>query len=248
MNQIDRQAGWLEPLSAFWAGLQAMLPEPLLALSELGGPVVLVLLLLSVLALAVVFIKLWQFAVLRISARGLAEHVLSRWRQGRQADALRLAASRRSPQAKVLTAAIRGLSQWHVQEAYIREEVQRIAAAELENLRSYLRVLEVIASLSPLLGLLGTVLGMIEAFQQLEQAGSRIDPALLSGGIWQALLTTALGLSIAIPTVLVLSWLERRVERCAHIMEDYVTQVFTQRPSLSERRMPEPELDNSYAY
>ena len=248
MNHLDQQTGWLEHFSTLWAVLQTLLPPPLLTLTELGGPVALVLLVLSILALAVIFIKLWQFAWLRIGARGMAEQVLRRWRQGQQTDALRWAASRHSPLAKVLTVAIRGLSQWHVQESYIREEVQRVAAIELEKLRSYLRVLEVIASLSPLLGLLGTVLGMIEAFQQLEHAGSRIDPALLSGGIWQALLTTALGLSIAIPTVLVLSWLERRVEHCAHLMEDYVTQLFTQRPSLSERKMAEAELDDSYAY
>jgi biopolymer transport protein ExbB len=53
-----------------------------------------------------------------------------------------------------------------------------------------------------LLGLFGTVLGMVEAFRQLELAGSQVDPAVLSGGIWQALLTTAVGLAVAIPAVL----------------------------------------------
>jgi biopolymer transport protein ExbB len=134
---------------------------------------------------------------------------------------------RRSPLAKVLAAAMQGMRQRSGDEPRVREEVQRVATLELENLRSYLRLLELIAGLSPLLGLLGTVLGMIEAFQQLEQAGSRIDPALLSGGIWQALLTTAIGLAVAIPSVLALSWLERRIERCAHTMEDFVTQIFT---------------------
>lgn len=85
---------------------------------------------------------------------------------------------------------------------------------------------------SPLLGLLGTVLGMIEAFRQLASSGSQVDPSVLSGGIWQALLTTAAGLSVAIPVVLLHSWLERRVERCAHRMEDAVTRIFTR--SLNE--------------
>ena len=100
-------------------------------------------------------------------------------------------------------------------------------ASKLERLRSHLRALEIIGTLSPLLGLLGTVLGMIEAFRQLEMAGSQVDPAILSGGIWQALLTTAVGLTVAIPVVLAHSWLERRVERCGHQMEDAVTRVFT---------------------
>ena len=197
-------------------------------LLDLGGPVTLILLALSLLALAVVIVKLWQFAVLRIGASRYAERALQHWREGRMNEAVDIVQRRRSPLAQVLTAAMAGLQGGD--EANVREEVQRVAAVVLEDLRSYLRVLELVASLSPLLGLLGTVLGMIAAFQQLEQAGSRIDPALLSGGIWQALLTTAIGLSVAIPTVLVLSWLERRIERCAHIMEDCVTRVFVQRP------------------
>jgi biopolymer transport protein ExbB len=71
------------------------------------------------------------------------------------------------------------------------------------------------------------VLGMIEAFQRLQAAGSQVDPAILSGGIWQALLTTAVGLTVAIPVVLAHAWLERRVEHCGHQMEDAATRVFT---------------------
>ena len=90
-----------------------------------------------------------------------------------------------------------------------------------------MRALELIANLSPLLGLLGTVLGMIQAFQKLESAGNQVDPALLSGGIWQALLTTAVGLIVAIPALIAHQWLDRRIDRCAHVMEDYTTRVFT---------------------
>ncbi|MEB3734988.1 MotA/TolQ/ExbB proton channel family protein [Halopseudomonas pachastrellae] len=71
---------------------------------------------------------------------------------------------------------------------------------------------------------------MIVAFQNMEAAGSRVDPSVLSGGIWQALLTTAVGLAVAIPTVAVHSWLERRVERVAAAINDAVTQVFTHQP------------------
>ena len=116
-----------------------------------------------------------------------------------------------------------------VDQATLREEVLRQATAALETLRSHLRGLEVIASLSPLLGLLGTVLGMIEAFRRLQEAGSQVDPAVLSGGIWEALLTTAVGLAVAIPAVAALNWLERRIERFGHRLEDSVTRVFTAR-------------------
>jgi len=112
-------------------------------------------------------------------------------------------------------------------ESMVREEVTRIAKNHIARLKAWLRPLELIASLSPLLGLLGTVLGMIEAFQRLEGAGNQVDPALLSGGIWQALLTTAVGLVVAIPALLAHQWLDRRVENCTHRMEDLTTRVFT---------------------
>ena len=120
----------------------------------------------------------------------------------------------------------------HLPEAKVREEVARYGEEVLSILRSWLRPLEVIASLAPLLGLFGTVLGMIEAFQQLEAAGNQVNPAILSGGIWQALLTTAVGLAVAIPVVAVLSLLERQVERTAHEIDNTVTQVFTEDLSL----------------
>jgi biopolymer transport protein ExbB len=69
----------------------------------------------------------------------------------------------------------------------------------------------VIAQMAPLLGLFGTVLGMIDAFQALQEAGDQVDPTVLAGGIWVALMTTAVGLAVAMPTSLILTWLESRV-------------------------------------
>ena len=89
------------------------------------------------------------------------------------------------------------------------------AAAEIRfvKLESGFRFLDTVVQLAPLLGLFGTVLGMIEAFQALQAAGTQVDPSLLAGGIWVALLTTAVGLIIAIPTATSLAWLESRVEK-----------------------------------
>jgi biopolymer transport protein ExbB len=114
----------------------------------------------------------------------------------------------------------------------LQDELSRQANNLIHQLRSFLRPLEVIASLSPLLGLMGTVLGMIVAFQQMEAAGSQVDPSVLSGGIWQALLTTAAGLAVAIPTAAAYSWLDRKVERISHQLNDVVTQVFTRASSI----------------
>lgn len=192
-----------------------------------GGPVLWILALLSVAALAIVLVKLWQFSRLRLDAREPVERALQHWSEHAPGPALAALQGSAQPSARLLARAIEGLSLSGVDLGLLREELTRFASAQLEQLRAWLRALEVIAALSPLLGLLGTVLGMIEAFRQLELAGSQVDPAILSGGIWQALLTTAAGLSVAIPVVLVHSWLERRVERCAHRMEDAVTRLFT---------------------
>lgn len=113
-----------------------------------------------------------------------------------------------------------------IPETALREEILCFGEDMLESLRAGFRPLELIASLAPLLGLLGTVLGMIEAFREMEGAGNQVNPAVLSGGIWQALLTTALGLSVAIPVVAAHGWLERRVDRLAHEMGSQVTRFF----------------------
>src|SRR5690606_10358075 len=93
----------------------------------------------------------------------------------------------------------------------IEEEVQRIATERLHALQKGFRALDAVAQVAPLLGLFGTVLGMIEAFRQLQGAGSAVDPSLLAGGIWVALLTTAVGLAVAMPVSLVLTWFETRL-------------------------------------
>ena len=96
-----------------------------------------------------------------------------------------------------------------------------------------MKVLEVIGGLAPLLGLFGTVLGMIEAFQQLEAAGSQVDPAILSGGIWLALLTTAAGLAVAMPAVIIYVFFDRYLEQLAHDLEILVGKCFSHAGSQS---------------
>jgi len=215
--------------------------ESVLALFQVGGPVVAILVGLSIIALAITFIKLWQFAFVQIGSRQFVSEALAHWSAGRSDAAFETLEQSRNPIAHVMAITMRGKAH-EVKEDTIREEATRVASAELENLRSNLRGLELIGSLSPLLGLLGTVLGMIAAFQQLAAAGSRVDPSLLSGGIWEALLTTAVGLSVAIPAITVLHGLERTIERLQHSMEDAVTRVFTLEMTnssrLAEARVP----------
>jgi biopolymer transport protein ExbB len=213
------------------AGLPMGSAEEVLAqavwLVEAGGPVVAILMAMSVVAMAIILVKLYQFSTVRIGERRFVEPALAEHRRDAPEKALAVLAGARNPIARVLETAIRAEARMRVADETVREEVVRVANLYLERLRSYLRALEVIGTLSPLLGLFGTVLGMIAAFQQLEASGNQVNAGLLSRGIWEALLTTAVGLTVAIPTVAAATWLERRVDRLAHDMEDAATKVFT---------------------
>ncbi|MEZ5658578.1 MAG: MotA/TolQ/ExbB proton channel family protein [Burkholderiaceae bacterium] len=192
---------------------------------DLGGPIVWILMFMALIATAIVLIKLWHFRGLGGRALRETEEALNAWGTGRR-DAVRRLNGVDHPVARAVRVAMTGISRSHPVET-VREETTRVANAELVGLRSYLRPLELIATLSPLLGLLGTVVGMIEAFQALQASGSQVDPGVLSGGIWQALMTTAVGLAVAIPVTVVHGWLDSTVERLAHAIEDAATRVFT---------------------
>lgn len=194
---------------------------------QVGGPVVWILMVFSVVALTIVLLKLWQFSSLRAESLKTSNLALDQWRSEDDGESALEQLNEKRPIDALVGYTMRALLAANTQADLIREEVERRAMNQLSQLRSYLRPLEIIATLSPLLGLLGTVLGMITAFQQMEGAGNQVDPSVLSGGIWQALLTTAVGLAVAIPVVTLQSWLERKVERIAHNMNDAVTQVFT---------------------
>ena len=192
----------------------------------LGGPIVWVLMGLATIALTIVLLKLWQFATAKVGGSSPATRILSDWNGGDPRPTIARLAEYRDPASRLARVALNGLADRH-DENIVREELQRLANAELERLRLLLRPLAFIGSTSPLLGLLGTVIGMIGAFQGIQDAGSQVDPAALSGGIWAALLTTAVGLTVAIPVTMAYTYLERRIERLAQCIEDAVTLVFT---------------------
>ncbi|MEO0962449.1 MAG: MotA/TolQ/ExbB proton channel family protein [Pseudomonadota bacterium] len=159
---------------------------------DLGGPVLWVLGALSVIALALILAKLLQFSIARLGSR-----------------------SAKGPLAVVANAS-RDTFESQAQDRASGEDAgRRMARRYMRPLESGLGTLGMIAMLSPLIGLLGTVIGMISAFQALETAGSTVDPSLLSAGIWVALLTTAAGLVVAIPATLAHGWFEGRLSRFA---------------------------------
>lgn len=201
--------------------------EQLQSWVALGGPVMVVLMLMSVAAMALVITKVWEFWESRIGDTGFVTPSLRDWHAGHHDEAITRLSGERSPLAALLVDVMRAMDRADPPMAEVREQAAQWAVDRLDRARSWLRALEVIGTLAPLLGLLGTVLGMIEAFQRLQQAGDRVDPSILSGGIWEALMTTAAGLIIAIPTVAALNWLDRRVERLHLDMQGALTRLLT---------------------
>ncbi len=192
-----------------------------------GGPVVWILLVGSIVAITLAAAKLLQFYVqLKLQSEN-AEQALEHLRQGQLKQALMLTKGSPTPRAIIISQVL-GLHQSDLSQPHQREEALRLARRQALVVTSHLRPLEVIATLAPLLGLFGTVLGMIEAFQAMEAAGAQVNPSVLSGGIWQALLTTAVGLAVAIPTSMVHSWLERRAELEVAAVQDHMEATFTE--------------------
>ena len=87
-------------------------------------------------------------------------------------------------------------------KALKEQEIETLLQKKYLSSQKFLPSLEIIAQVSPLIGLLGTVIGMIDSFNELELGGSLVDPSILAGGIWTALLTTAMGLIVAIPALI----------------------------------------------
>lgn len=197
-------------------------------LIDKGGPVVVILLIMSVLALTVTLLKLFQFTWNGVGSTAASDRALRAWIEGRHQDAYATASRSSAPNAVVLSHGMRGLLTG-VSEATVREDVERVAMAQLGGLRSYMRVLDSTVQIAPLLGLFGTVLGMIAAFQSLQNAGAEADPTVLAGGIWVALMTTAVGLAVAIPMAFVNTWFEGRIEREKENIEGVLTSLFTRR-------------------
>lgn len=199
----------------------------LLSMIEMGGPAMWAIAALSLATLTLILWKLWH--LIRIGALfggGVSQRALGLWEAGDTSAALALLAQRRSARARVNHAAMRAALEPGLTRAGAEAATEQAARAVLAEARMGLRGLELSASIGPLFGLLGTVTGMIAAFQGLESAGVRADTATLAGGIWEALLTTAAGMGVAIPAMMALSWFDGILDGLRHDMEDGATRVF----------------------
>ena len=195
------------------------------SLFQQGGNVMYVLLFMSILAMAIILLKLYQFYRSGLRQTAFVGDTLSTLVRGEYGLALKNLQQQTSPVARVLESAVSFGANPVMSCNDVEAEVGRVGSAQIRNLESWLRGLSSIAHLSPLLGLLGTVTGMIVAFMNLQEAGSQVDPSILSGGIWEALLTTAFGLTVAIPAMAAFYYLEGEVDRVRAAMKDASIQV-----------------------
>ncbi len=201
------------------------------SLLDLGGPIVYILLLLSVYALGVILYKLHMFYKVNFFDDRELSEILDLWTSNKKKEAYEEVNKNSNPESEVMSFTMYQLLK-HKNisakiESDVREEIHRLSDERINYYSSKLDSLQVIATIAPLLGLLGTVFGMIEAFQQMEAAGKSVDPSILSGGIWEALLTTAAGLSVAIPIVVVESYFRSLVSKFKNNIENGVTKILT---------------------
>jgi len=190
---------------------------------------------MSVTVVSVFFFKLLQFSRLGVGRRHLAVQIIKTWLSGQAETAMQQAAARQSVLSRILHAVFTGLRARPGETAYAEELGRQTAIAELSTLSDRMRLLEIAVHAAPMMGLLGTVIGMIDAFSVLAQSQAAADPAALAGGIWTALTTTAAGLAVALVAFFLTSWLDSRIERERNLIEVLISAAIHGRVDQSAR-------------
>jgi biopolymer transport protein ExbB len=180
-----------------------------------GGPVMVPIILASIIAAAIFLERLWTLQQRRVLPAELTEKVWKLVEQRQIQDKHIAALQQNSPLGKILAA---GLANRNRERAIIKEAIEDTGRHVVHELERFIGALGTIAAISPLMGLLGTVVGMIRTFNTIQTAGVG-DPAALGGGIAEALITTAAGLTVAIPALLAYKYLRARVESLVIQME-----------------------------
>jgi biopolymer transport protein ExbB len=188
-----------------------------------GGPILWPILFCSVIAFAVVIERLLHLRRAQIDTKAFMEQIAKSLRRNKVMEALELCDRTPGPIAHILKS---GILKHDRPRSEVREAIEDAGIHELPRLEKNLPVLATVAHIAPLLGLLGTVTGMVAAFQVIENKASSINPVNpgdLAGGIWEALLTTVAGLCVAIPTFVAYNYLVSRVDGFVLEMERSAT-------------------------
>ncbi len=184
-------------------------------LLKAGGLIMIPILLCSVVALAIIFERIWTLRPARVAPRKLVHDLMARLKK-KELNGRRLKeVQESSPLGRVLAAGL--VNAKHGREI-MKESIEEEASQVVHELERFLTALGTIAVITPLLGLLGTVIGMIDVFAEIQVAGTGNTQAL-AGGISKALITTAAGLTIAIPALACHRYFQRRVDELVVEME-----------------------------
>ena len=190
-----------------------------------GGPIMWPILLCSVFAFAIVIERIIALRREQIDTKVFMEQISKSLKRNKIMEALELCDKTKGPIANILKAGI--LKHDRVRQE-VREAIEDASIHEVPRLEKNLPVLATVAHITPLLGLLGTVTGMVAAFQVIESKASSLNPVNpgdLAGGIWEALLTTVAGLCVAIPTFVAYNYLVSRVDGFVLDMERSATEL-----------------------
>jgi biopolymer transport protein ExbB len=188
----------------------------LVAIMTRGGLVMIPLLTASVVAMTVILERLFFWRRLRV--RRKEPGILALVAEGDLPQAMQVASASKHPVARVLAA---GIAAKHLSPS---SAMQAATQAEVSQARRYLPILDTIITLAPLLGLLGTITGMISAFGIVSEAGLG-QPHAITGGIAEALIATATGLLIAIMTLIPYNYFRSKVEQLTDVLEEQSTRL-----------------------
>jgi len=184
-----------------------------------GGPMMYLIILSSVLAFGVVIERVYNLNRARIDANKFMDDIINVLKRNKIIEAIEKCNATAGPIAHIIKA---GILKHDRPKAEIKEAVDEAAQLEIPRLEKHLPVLATIAHIAPLLGLLGTVTGMIKSFQVIQYKASSaipVNPGDLAGGIWEALLATLAGLAVAIPTYVAYNYLVSQVDSLVYDME-----------------------------
>ncbi|TRZ49507.1 MotA/TolQ/ExbB proton channel family protein [bacterium] len=190
-----------------------------------GGPVMWPILLCSIFALAIAVEKFWHLYRIKIDTQEFLRNILDNMKKHQTKEALQTCDSTNSPIARILKA---GILKYDRTRDQIKEAIEDASLYEIPRLEKNLTALATIAHVSPLLGLLGTVTGMVRAFQMIQAKSTSfhpVSPGDLAGGIWEALITTVAGLVVAIPTFVAYNYLVSRINSFILEMEKAATEL-----------------------
>ncbi len=183
-----------------------------------GGFIMFPILICSIIALTIIFERLHYFKKCQEDPDKVFGALKELLEDKQSKNAMEFCKNSPGPVGRLMEA---GVHHKNTPTWKLTEKLSVTAQEEVNKLGKNVRTLEVIATISPLMGLLGTVVGMVQAFNKVAEYKGQVDPSILAGGIWEALLTTAAGLAVAIPVTVMLHYFDRKIEGLTFLLSKF---------------------------